>query len=230
MASPRPAGMSGLTQRFKAASTSASCAALQRWKSSGSSRSGSKRSEVSSNAAICSASRALIESGVRLRPRLGLFERSATGERPRAILVREFATLDFDSFEDIVDEFLGAHAGLLLVEVELPAELVEALARTGKFNIRVGAYPEPHPDAADATANSRINARLPYIFLLSRIAHYLKLIQREKRGQDWHSLWVVVRVDSCPAKNQPVPQAARRAPTSRAVVSNPAGERCFRTD
>ncbi|MDN4979739.1 type VI secretion system baseplate subunit TssF, partial [Enterobacter hormaechei] len=25
----------------------------------------------------------------------------------------------------------------------------------------------------DATANSRINARLPYIFLLSRIAHYL---------------------------------------------------------
>lgn len=29
------------------------------------------------------------------------------------------------------------------------AELVEALARTGKFKIRVGAYPEPHPDAAD---------------------------------------------------------------------------------
>lgn len=27
------------------------------------------------------------------------------------------------------------------------AELVEALARTGKFKIRVGAYPEPHPDA-----------------------------------------------------------------------------------
>lgn len=32
------------------------------------------------------------------------------------------------------------------------------------------------------TANSRINARLPYIFLLSRIAHYLKLIQRENIG------------------------------------------------
>ncbi|HBZ74123.1 MAG TPA: type VI secretion system contractile sheath large subunit, partial [Leclercia adecarboxylata] len=30
--------------------------------------------------------------------------------------------------------------------------------------------------------NSRINARLPYIFLLSRIAHYLKLIQRENIG------------------------------------------------
>ncbi len=37
-------------------------------------------------------------------------------------------------------------------------------------------------DTADATANSRINARLPYIFLLSRIAHYLKLIQRENVG------------------------------------------------
>lgn len=37
-------------------------------------------------------------------------------------------------------------------------------------------------DAPDATANSRINARLPYIFLLSRIAHYLKLIQRENIG------------------------------------------------
>ncbi|WP_313108920.1 type VI secretion system contractile sheath large subunit [Atlantibacter sp.] len=37
-------------------------------------------------------------------------------------------------------------------------------------------------DTSDATANSRINARLPYIFLLSRIAHYLKLIQRENIG------------------------------------------------
>ncbi|MEG3134788.1 type VI secretion system contractile sheath large subunit [Rouxiella sp. T17] len=37
-------------------------------------------------------------------------------------------------------------------------------------------------DTADASANSRINARLPYIFLLSRIAHYLKLIQRENIG------------------------------------------------
>jgi methylenetetrahydrofolate reductase (NADPH) len=32
-------------------------------------------------------------------------------------------------------------------------ELVEKLAKTGKFKIRVGAYPEPHPDAADSTAD-----------------------------------------------------------------------------
>jgi type VI secretion system protein ImpC len=37
-------------------------------------------------------------------------------------------------------------------------------------------------DTRNASANSRINARLPYIFLLSRIAHYLKMIQRENIG------------------------------------------------
>jgi methylenetetrahydrofolate reductase (NADPH) len=35
------------------------------------------------------------------------------------------------------------------------AELVEALAATGKFTVRVGAYPEPHPDAADPLADVR---------------------------------------------------------------------------
>ena len=32
-------------------------------------------------------------------------------------------------------------------------DLVAALARTGKFTLRVGAYPEPHPDAADSAAD-----------------------------------------------------------------------------
>jgi methylenetetrahydrofolate reductase (NADPH) len=32
-------------------------------------------------------------------------------------------------------------------------ELVEALAKTGKFKIRVGAYPEPHPDSANTAAD-----------------------------------------------------------------------------
>jgi methylenetetrahydrofolate reductase (NADPH) len=34
-------------------------------------------------------------------------------------------------------------------------ELVAALADTGKFTVRVGAYPEPHPDAADTLADVR---------------------------------------------------------------------------
>jgi methylenetetrahydrofolate reductase (NADPH) len=32
-------------------------------------------------------------------------------------------------------------------------ELIEALADTGKFNIRVGAYPEAHPEAANSAAD-----------------------------------------------------------------------------
>ncbi|MBN1130990.1 MAG: type VI secretion system contractile sheath large subunit [Chitinispirillaceae bacterium] len=37
-------------------------------------------------------------------------------------------------------------------------------------------------DDKNVNANLRINARLPYIFLVSRIAHYLKVIQRENIG------------------------------------------------
>jgi methylenetetrahydrofolate reductase (NADPH) len=32
-------------------------------------------------------------------------------------------------------------------------ELIEALAATGKFTLRVGAYPDPHPEAANAQAD-----------------------------------------------------------------------------
>ncbi|RFA29853.1 type VI secretion protein [Alkalilimnicola ehrlichii] len=35
---------------------------------------------------------------------------------------------------------------------------------------------------AEATANSRINSRLPYIYLVSRLSHYLKVLQRENIG------------------------------------------------
>ena len=34
-------------------------------------------------------------------------------------------------------------------------ELIEALAATGKFNLRVGAYPDKHPEAADTRADVR---------------------------------------------------------------------------
>lgn len=37
-------------------------------------------------------------------------------------------------------------------------------------------------DDPEVTANHRINARLPYLFLISRIAHYLKVMQRERIG------------------------------------------------
>lgn len=49
------------------------------------------------------------------------------------------------------------------------------------FSANSAQRPKLYDDEA-ATANSRINARLPYIFLASRIAHYLKVLQRENIG------------------------------------------------
>lgn len=40
----------------------------------------------------------------------------------------------------------------------------------------------------EATANGRINARLPYVFLSSRLGHYLKVIQRENMGSSKNRL------------------------------------------
>jgi len=49
------------------------------------------------------------------------------------------------------------------------------------FSANSAQRPKMYDDAA-ATANSRINSRLPYIFLAARIAHYLKVLQRENIG------------------------------------------------
>ncbi len=49
------------------------------------------------------------------------------------------------------------------------------------FSANSAQEPKEYDDEA-ATANSRINARLPYVFLASRISHYLKVLQRENIG------------------------------------------------
>jgi type VI secretion system protein ImpC len=53
-------------------------------------------------------------------------------------------------------------------------------------------------DTADATANAAISARLPYMMATSRIAHYIKVMARDKIGsfmeasdvQDWLQRWI----------------------------------------
>src|SRR5690606_10058874 len=65
------------------------------------------------------------------------------------------------------------------------------------------------PRNPDATANAAISARLPYIMATSRIAHYLKVIARDKIGsamelndvEDFLNRWVkdYVCVDSAPS-------------------------------
>jgi len=49
------------------------------------------------------------------------------------------------------------------------------------FSANSAQKPEEYDDA-QATANSRVNSRLPYIFLTARLAHYLKVLQRENIG------------------------------------------------
>jgi type VI secretion system protein ImpC len=83
--------------------------------------------------------------------------------------------------------------------------------------------PQEYDDSA-ITANMRINARLPYIFLVSRIAHYLKVIQRENIGstksktvlQDELNKWVGSLVTEM---NDPGPELIASHPLKAAEVT-----------
>ncbi len=63
---------------------------------------------------------------------------------------------------------------------------------------------------AEATANAAISARLPYIMATSRIAHYLKVIARDKIGsflerdecEKWLNEWITNYVTSDPSPSQ----------------------------
>jgi len=74
------------------------------------------------------------------------------------------------------------------------------------------------------TANMRINSRLPYIFLVSRIAHYLKVIQRENIGstkskmvlQDELNKWISGLVTEM---NDPGPELIATHPLKAAEVT-----------
>ncbi|MCL2220038.1 MAG: type VI secretion system contractile sheath large subunit [Chitinispirillia bacterium] len=74
------------------------------------------------------------------------------------------------------------------------------------------------------TANMRINSRLPYIFLVSRIAHYLKVIQRENIGstksrmvlQEELTRWIKRLVTEM---NDPGPDLIATHPLKEAAVS-----------
>ena len=49
------------------------------------------------------------------------------------------------------------------------------------FSVQSAQKPKKYDQPA-ATANARLSAQLPYIFAVSRIAHYLKSIMRDKIG------------------------------------------------
>lgn len=79
-------------------------------------------------------------------------------------------------------------------------------------------------DNTDVNANLKVNSRLPYIFMISRIAHYLKIIQRENIGttkskavlQDELNKWIKGLVTEMP---DPGPQLIATHPLKAAEVS-----------
>ena len=78
---------------------------------------------------------------------------------------------------------------------------------------------------ADATANARLAARLPYLFACCRFAHYLKCIVRDKIGsfrerdemERWLNDWVMSYVDGDPANSSQ--ETKSRKPLAAAEVS-----------
>ena len=90
------------------------------------------------------------------------------------------------------------------------------------FSANSAQKPLEYDDSA-ITANMRINSRLPYIFLVSRIAHYLKVIQRENIGttkskmvlQDELNKWIKCLVTEM---NDPGPELIATHPLKAAEV------------
>jgi type VI secretion system protein ImpC len=82
---------------------------------------------------------------------------------------------------------------------------------------------------AEATANSKLSANLPYLFLVSRLAHYLKVIQREnigaaKEADDLHrelTAWIEKLVTKMP---NPGAELKARCPLADAAIIVSANE------
>lgn len=74
----------------------------------------------------------------------------------------------------------------------------------------------------DATANAEISARLPYIMATSRIAHYLKVMARDKVGsfmeaqdaENWLNDWILSYVNSSGS----TPESKAKRPLAEAKV------------
>jgi len=95
------------------------------------------------------------------------------------------------------------------------------------FAVFFGAQTAQKPkkyDRPEATANAEINARLPYIMASSRIAHFLKVMARDKIGsfmevkdcEDWLNRWIKGYVNSNANAGQ---EMKARYPLAEAKIS-----------
>jgi type VI secretion system protein ImpC len=91
------------------------------------------------------------------------------------------------------------------------------------FSANSAKYPQKYDDE-QATANSRINVRLPYVLLVSRLAHYMKVIQRENIGsnksastlQGEMTKWITRLVTK---SDNPTPETIAKFPLNEAEIS-----------
>lgn len=79
-------------------------------------------------------------------------------------------------------------------------------------------------DDANVTANARVNSRLPYIFLTARLAHYLKVIQRENIGATKNAAVLETELNNwikqlVTEMKNPSPELAAQRPLAAAQVS-----------
>ncbi len=78
-------------------------------------------------------------------------------------------------------------------------------------------------DGAMATENAALSARLPYIMAASRIAHYLKVMARDKIGgfmerdecETWLNNWIMNYVNG---DEKPTPESKARKPLAAATI------------
>lgn len=99
-------------------------------------------------------------------------------------------------------------------------------SKNSDFAVFMGSQTAKKPlkyDSKDATANAEISARLPYILATARIAHFLKVMARDKIGSgmevedvsDWLNRWINQYVN---AAESPTPEAKLRFPLREARV------------
>lgn len=87
---------------------------------------------------------------------------------------------------------------------------------------------KPHKyDDVDATASDNMSARLPYMFAVSRFAHYLKCMVRDKVGttmeredlERWLQSWISNYVESNPSLASEIQKARRPLSAAKVTVA-----------
>ena len=87
-------------------------------------------------------------------------------------------------------------------------------------------------DKAEATASDNLSARIPYMFAVSRFAHYLKCMVRDKIGstkekdqlEKWLNEWITLYVDGDPKNSSEEVKARLPLAAAKVTVSRERGE------